>query len=738
MIQDQPRPAAETPTPSRRTAFIGRRTTAVLAAAVLLSGTGAGAFAFWQASSRTSDAVAAADTLPQGARPTVAASGQDVAVSWDAGTTAGGRAVTGYALTRYDAASGGTGIPATGACAGTVSALSCTEAGLPGGTWYYTVTPVMGRCAGVEGPRSSAAVTDTAAPTVTVASVSPGPNAAGYNNTSPVVVTLAAQDEAGGSGVASVAYVLDGGQQVSVPGTTADVTVSGDGSHTLVYSATDRAGNTSASQSLTVRIDTARPGTPTLAVPAVVNAANAAAVPVTGAAEAGSTVTVTARDGAGTTATRSAVADGSGSWALTLDVSGLADGTLTFSAIAADAAGNASPATSATAGKDATPPGTPTLSAPALVTGATVSSVSVNGTAEPGAAVTLRITDAGAAHILTRNLTADAGGLWSASGLDLGGLDEGQLTYTATATDVAGNASPTASRTGTKDAVSATPTFTSITGTTLANGSIGITSEQAKAVRIDGRSDAGATVTVTAADSSAPTRTVSSTVTADAGGVWSVTYNLSTFATGPVTFTARATDPAGNVSGLATAPGRIGARVSNVTLQNVSGTAGKADTGDRVVIEFSSRMNASTFCASWTNSAVTNTLSGANVVTVTIVDGGVSGGSNVPDRLTLSASCGATTFVFGEVSLDANYVDGGNLIFKGNGNSTAASQVSLTPSGVLTVTLGANATNGKNITQPTQPIPPGATPKYTPAQGLADDSGVPLSMTQVSGTASSF
>lgn len=85
--------------------------------------------------------------MPQGATPAATATGGDVSVSWSA-VTAGGALVS-YTIRRFDASSG---VPATagGSCAGTVAGTSCTETGVPSGTWRYAVTPVRAGWTGAE------------------------------------------------------------------------------------------------------------------------------------------------------------------------------------------------------------------------------------------------------------------------------------------------------------------------------------------------------------------------------------------------------------------------------------------------------------------------------------------------------------------------------------------------------------------------------------------------------------
>ncbi|WP_168928708.1 beta strand repeat-containing protein [Sinomonas albida] len=603
-------------TPLRR---LGRRGTALLAAALLVAGSGGAAFAYWQAASGTQNAVAGADALAQGPTPVATAARQSVTVSWAASATAGGHAASGYTVRRYSTSTGGSPVPAGAGCAGALAALSCTETGVPAGTWYYTVTPLLGNWSGAEGGRGSGVISDGTAPTVSVTSISPPPNAAGYDNVSPVVVTLAAVDEAGGSGVTSLTYTLDGGQPVTLAASTTSVSVAGDGTHTLVYSATDRAGNVSANQSLTLRIDTQAPAAPSLAVPAVVNAANVASVPISGTAEAASTVTVVASDGAGRTASGTATASSTGTWSLpTLNVTNLNDGTLTVNATAQDLAGNNSAPTT----------------------------VSV-----------------------------------------------------------------------TKDTVSAAPVFTTVPAK--------ITGDTVAAVQLAGTAEAGATVALTATGAVSGTATASAT--ANSAGNWSATMNLSALSSGAVTFSARATDVAENVSTVTTATSRIGPKVVSVTLQN-GGLAGTADTNDKVVIVFNETMNPSSLCDLWTSPTGPWTQS-ANSVSVQIT-------RNAGNDLLTLPSTGCTTSGFGSVALGTAYTtgSGGNLTFKGSGQNQPSSVSLGADRKTLTITLGA-LKSGVPGTGAGASIP-----AYQPATTgtPTDTAGVPLGTLPVNGTSTHF
>ena len=74
--------------------------------------------------------------------------------------------------------------------------------------------------------------------------------------TSPVTVSLAAQDNSGGSGVKSTTYTLDGGTQTTY---SAPFTISGDSNHTLTFGSVDNAGNAEALHTVYIPIDTTPP-----------------------------------------------------------------------------------------------------------------------------------------------------------------------------------------------------------------------------------------------------------------------------------------------------------------------------------------------------------------------------------------------------------------------------------------------------------------------------------------------
>src|ERR687886_2285282 len=87
-------------------------------------------------------------TMPAGNTPTASVSNRSVTVSWAASNLPDGTAVANYTVKRYDT-SGNVQTIGSG-CSGTISALTCTETSVPGGSWRYSVTPVKDNWIGGE------------------------------------------------------------------------------------------------------------------------------------------------------------------------------------------------------------------------------------------------------------------------------------------------------------------------------------------------------------------------------------------------------------------------------------------------------------------------------------------------------------------------------------------------------------------------------------------------------------
>lgn len=96
-------------------------------------------------------------------------------------------------------------------------------------------------------------------PPVTSASASPPPNGNGWNN-APVSVTLTSADsEKNGTGVREIHYAIGGGPFTVVPGATATVAFTTQGTFSLRYYAIDNAGNVEGTHTLTIQIDLTPP-----------------------------------------------------------------------------------------------------------------------------------------------------------------------------------------------------------------------------------------------------------------------------------------------------------------------------------------------------------------------------------------------------------------------------------------------------------------------------------------------
>lgn len=83
---------------------------------------------------------------------------KNVRVTWSTAAFVEGGAITTYVVRRYPAAGGGAAT-IRAACAGPISALTCTENNVPAGSWVYTITPALGKWTGLESPRSLPIVT---------------------------------------------------------------------------------------------------------------------------------------------------------------------------------------------------------------------------------------------------------------------------------------------------------------------------------------------------------------------------------------------------------------------------------------------------------------------------------------------------------------------------------------------------------------------------------------------------
>lgn len=242
-------------------------------------------------------------------------------------------------------------------------------------------------------------------------------------------------------------------------------------------------------------------------------------------------------------------------------------------------------------------------------------------------------------------------------------------------------------------------------------------------VPVGGTAEANSTVVLTITGGGAVP--VTQNVTTNGAGNWNaVPVNLTAFNPGTITYSAKATDAAGNTgqAGTATSTKDVSSpTVTGVQLINGGGTSGSGvmAPGDKVTLTFSEPLAASSICTAWTTNTA-QTISGNGVVTVAV---------SAANELTVTSN-GCTV---GKVALGAIYTSTG-MTFSGNGSN--ASILAWTPtqtSGTLTITLGGgNIAGDKTVTSTS------VFPTYTPGSGMTDLATNPIVPGGVNGAPSRF
>ncbi|MEI7427468.1 MAG: Ig-like domain-containing protein, partial [Betaproteobacteria bacterium] len=350
-----------------------------------------------------------------------------------------------------------------------------------------------------------------------------------------------------------------------------------DGSKSLTAQITDSANNTSdSSVALAITLDTA------VSAPVVVsingdsgrsgsdNITNTTDQTLSGTAEANSTVTVY-QDGV---ALGTATANGSGAWTYH-DTNTLLDAhNYSFTATATDVAGNNSGASSAlVAHIDTAAPNAPVITGLSNDSGSSGSdgitkytSLALSGTAEANSIVSITL-----GGNVIGSATTDSSGNWTYT--DASKVNGNTYSYTATATDVAGNISGASSAFVAKvDTVApSAPVVVSINGDSGRSGSDNITNVTDQT--LSGTAEANSTVTVY------QDGVALGAATANGSGDWTYHDTNTLLDAHNYSFTATATDVAGNTSGASSAlVARIDTTVPNAPvitgLSNDSGSSG--------------------------------------------------------------------------------------------------------------------------------------------------------------------
>ncbi|AOK38745.1 calcium-binding protein [Burkholderia cenocepacia] len=448
-------------------------------------------------------------------------------------------------------ASGGSTDDATPTLSGTAEAGSTvsvydgttllgTTTADPSGNWTFTPTTALG-----EGAHS---LTVTATDTAGNVSVPSTAFDLTIDTTAPAIPTVNATDGTSLSGTAEAGATVN----IDTNGDgTPDATVTADPGGAWTYTpstplpagtvigvtATDAAGNTGPSASVTVTGDTTAPAAPIVVsvtddVGSIVGLLTTGATTddatptLSGTAEAGSTVSVYD----GTTLLGTTTADPSGNWTFT-PTTALGEGAHSLTVTATDTAGNVSvPSTAFDLTIDTTAPALPTVNA--------TDGTSLSGTAEAGATVNIDTNGDGTPDA---TVTADPSGAWTytpSTPLPIGTV------IGVTATDAAGNTGPSASVTVTGDTTApAAPIVVSVTddvGSIVGLLTTGATTDDTTPT-LAGTAEAGSTVSVYDGT------TLLGTTTADPSGNWTFTPTTA-LGEGAHSLTVTATDTAGNVS----------------------------------------------------------------------------------------------------------------------------------------------------------------------------------------------
>ena len=508
-------------------------------------------------------------------------------------------------------------------------------------------------------------------PTPTITSFSNDTGTVGDGITNANLITLNGQAPAGTN-----VQIFDGATQIGTVTAGANwywsfatATLS-NGAHSFTVKATDAAGNISAaSTAMAVTVDTVAPAAPAISsfsndtgtVGDGITSDNTLAL--TGTAAANSTVKV--YDGA--TLLGSATANGSGAWSYT--TAALSNGAHSLTAKATDAAGNVSAASAIkNVTVDTVAPSAPAISSFSNDTGTVGDGVTSDNTlALTGTAAansTVKVYDGAT---LLGSATANGSGAWSYT---TGTLSNAAHSFTAKATDAAGNTSAaSAAMAVTVNAggvLIPTPTITSFSNDTGTVGD-GVTSDNTLALT----GTAAANSTVKVYDGA----TLLGSATANGSGVWN--FTTGTLLSTTHSFSAKATDAAGNTSATSAA---LAVRVNTVELfaptiasfSNDTGTVGDGITSDNTltltgmspagttvqVFDGASQVGTVTADASWHWSFATPMLSnGAHSFTATAMDaaGNTSAASATLDVTvntqapaafkTLSATASATTLI---------------------------------------------------------------------------------------------
>ncbi len=464
------------------------------------------------------------------------------------------------------------------------------------------------------------------------------------------------------------------------------------GMHSATATATDAAGNTGpASTATSFTVGTAQPpAAPVIAAPVANSVTNDATPTFTGTATPNSTVDVFL-DGSATP-TCITTADASGAFACT-PTTPLSMGAHSATATATDANGTSPSSTAVPFTIDTQAPSTPVITSP-IANAQTGRTPTITGTADAGSTVTVRVDGQVICEVV-----ADAMGTWSCPVTQA--LSPGLHTADASATDAAGNMSPTSA--ATPFTVLGTPTTPVITAPAM-----GATVTTATPM-FSGLADAGAMVQVIVDG------TVVCTATADSTGHWSCTPTTP-LSMGSHSAVAQATTTGGmatsaavtftvNTTQLPSAP--VITSPSNGTTSNTATPmfVGTAEPGSTVTVTVDGTVVCTATATSngtWSCTPTTPLTSGAHIATATATT--ASGTSPASAQAMFTVTLLTTSMTPTLTSPAQSSITGEEPIF--TGTATPGDTVTVSVNGVTVCTAVADAQGNFTCTA-SAPIEPG-------------------------------
>ncbi len=394
-----------------------RRRVLVVVAAIAVAGAVSGSLIAYFSGAATAGSAggAAATSVNAGTAPVATGNpGRSVTLTWSAVTLANGHPVDGYLVTRWEATPPyAPALTTLSDCGGTITGLTCTEYGVPFGSWKYTVTPVFAdNWRGAESPQSGTVIIGAASlslqpPTLGLADFNGGSD--------PATLTGSLSGFASGEGIAfrlddpSSGTVLGGSPSSADGSGEASVSVSlprpSDGAHSI-YASGDSAYPSQASASILV--DTTPP-------------TSSASGNDAGWHNTGVTVSLSADDGTGGSGVASisyqvdggslhTISGAGGTVTVAAPANHSNDGSHTIAFYATDNAGNVeAPANSITVKIDTTAPATSIATSPSAPNGS-------NGWFTQATDFTLSASDTGGSGVASTYYSLDGGAPQAYSG----------------------------------------------------------------------------------------------------------------------------------------------------------------------------------------------------------------------------------------------------------------------------------------------------------------------------------